>query len=79
MLCGAEFAVCSEISTKQISTFWAVRRIVKCQTGWCTKPVGFETLMYSSKVQHMSDFSKKIYFYESNDNFVHLLVEIIQI
>jgi len=45
MLYGAEVAVCSEINTEQVNTVWAERRILKCYTCWCMKPVGFKRLM----------------------------------
>ena len=49
MLYGEEVALCSEISTEQINTVWTERRILKCYTCWCMKPVGFKRLMQADK------------------------------
>jgi hypothetical protein len=48
MLYGAEFAVCSQISTKHINTVWG-RAYNYCMLNcWCTtQPVGFKRLIHT--------------------------------
>jgi len=45
MLYAAEVAVCSEIYTKHINTVRAECIVLKCQTCFCTKSVGFKRLI----------------------------------
>jgi len=46
MLYGAEVVVCSQINTKHINTVWTKCIILKCETCWCAKPVGFKRLKW---------------------------------
>jgi len=67
MLYGAEFAVCSEINSKQINTVWAECIILNCYTCCCTKPVGFKRLMSSLDIFSLLCFIlNKTYILETN-------------
>jgi hypothetical protein len=46
MLYGAEFAVRSEINTKNINIVWAECQFLKFSNCWCPQPIDFKMLRY---------------------------------